>query len=641
MTTIYYLKKLYDDETFVADSISSLLGKDSYNLDVIPLEVGSQNSVAKLSGRIGESFNAELFLSERKQLYKTVLHHSFSVISGFPGSGKSYELMKLIQYFQDNGETHLVLALTGKAVLRLRKNDEGFEGINSKTIDKFLTVSRRESEQGGVSIIDNLIIDESSMIDLPRLREVLEFSGLDRGYLKRLILVGDENQLPPIGFGKPYSDIINYLTSNSDKYSNNLIRLESNCRAELDNSFLDFTGIFSGDNKSYETLLATTEHEEELCNGGVSLRFWRNKTDLYAAMDNELSDLLVDRNGTATDISEYLGIIEGATVKPSGLEKYQVLSPNRSGFYGASGINLHFQEDLRKDFDYGKGSGETALKSLDKVMHTENEYKNNELFVSNGSMGAITGYGKVFFLEREKAIRLKELRKKDALELAYAITVHKSQGSGFDQVHVVLPARKRFVSRELLYTALTRTRKKVTIFIQKPDEDYSIAEYFRNIMYNSNILQRRTSLLNDVQIDYAYNPEEGVYVKSRVEYIIYKKLMEHRKRSDDFRFKYEDTYELEDKDFDLHPDFVLRFNDGRIVYWEHLGRVTSSAYMRSWDQRRRIYEEKGDLEKIITTDELRGINDEKIDAIIEDLIKDEVVTEDTSNRYSNMHFSLR
>ena len=236
--------------------------------------------------------------------------------------------------------------------------------------------------------------------------------------------------------------------------------------------------------------------------------------------------------------------------------------------------------------------------------------------------------------------RLLRLNTED-LELAYAITVHKSQGSGFNNVFVVLPVKSKFVSRELLYTALTRTKNKVTLFINKPNDEYSIPSYLENIRKNSAILNRRTSLLMDGACGYAYNPDDNVSVKSRVEYIIYRKLEEGRKKYGNFSFNYEETYVLEDRFFDLHPDFVLHFDDGRIVYWEHLGRVTSKSYMRDWDQRRKIYEEKNDFSKVVTTDELSGINDEKIETIIEMLSSNELLSEDSSSRYSEMHFSLR
>ncbi len=81
--------------------------------------------------------------------------------------------------------------------------------------------------------------------------------------------------------------------------------------------------------------------------------------------------------------------------------------------------------------------------------------------------------------------------------------------------------------------------------------------------------------------------------------------------------------------------------DGRTIYWEHLGIVTSPSYMRMWDKRKKTYDKKGDLSKILTTDELSGIDDEKVASIIEAIVSNSLETEDSSNRYSNMHFSLR
>jgi hypothetical protein len=253
----------------------------------------------------------------------------------------------------------------------------------------------------------------------------------------------------------------------------------------------------------------------------------------------------------------------------------------------------------------------------------------------------MVGNKRVFFVEREKPISFRELQHPDQIELAYAITVHKSQGSGFNHIFFILPEKSRFLSRELVYTALTRTRNKVTIFIQKSEESYSVSQYLNRIRLNSSILGRRTSLLYDENFGYAYSPEEGAIVKSRVEYIIYRKLLEAQKKYENFYFNYEEVYELKDRKFDLHPDFVLHFADGRTIFWEHLGKVTSKTYMSLWDKRRKIYEEKGDLSKVVTTDELKGISDEKIEQIIELIVDNKIVSEDNTSRYSEMHFSLR
>ncbi|WNV03852.1 hypothetical protein RP726_15645 [Candidatus Methylospira mobilis] len=134
---------------------------------------------------------------------------------------------------------------------------------------------------------------------------------------------------------------------------------------------------------------------------------------------------------------------------------------------------------------------------------------------------------------------------------------------------------------------------------------------------------------------------EGVIVKSRVEYIIYRKLLEAQARHGNFTFAYEETYQVDGKPFNIHPDFVIRFVDNRVIYWEHLGRVTSQSYMKYWDQRRKIYEAQNDFGKVITSDELHGISDEKIEKVIENIVINAQVSEDNSSRYSNMHFSLR
>ncbi len=640
-TTVYYLKELFDAEVFVEDQVKTLLARKTYVISPSELNSDIGNSVALLETKIGESFDQDLFIKERENLYSKIINQPFTVLTGAPGSGKSYELLKVIDFLGKQGETHIVLTLTGKAALRLRNNDEGFSGINAKTMDKFLTEARSTVAQGATSIIHNLIIDESSMIDLPKLDEILRLVRVDSNHFKRLILVGDENQLPPIGFGKPFSDIVNFVNSKKEFIEKSFVYLESNCRAELPNSFIDFTRVFSGENKQYEIHLSDTNNEQEICDGGISIKFWNRKDELYSKIDSELSKLLIDDEGEGIDLPSYLGIKAKLSSAPDGLEKFQVLSPIRSGFSGVSGINLHFQEDIRTDVDYLPGSGDVPFKLFDKVMHTSNEYKDNELFVSNGSLGGIVANRKVFFLERDKSTNFYELRNTEDLELAYAVTVHKSQGSGFNHVFCVLPEQSKFISRELLYTALTRTKNKVTIFIHKPNDDYSVSKYLSNIRKNSSILNRRTSLFIDDVETYGYNPEQGVNVKSRVEYIIYRKLIEGRERYSNFSFTYEEVYPLKGYSFDIHPDFVLHFDDGRTVYWEHLGRVTSKSYMRSWDKRRKLYEEKGDFSKVLTTDELSGISDEKIELIVEKLATNEIQSEDSFNRYSDMHFSLR
>ena len=638
---LYYLKDIFDDELYVGEAIQSLLAKSEFSISTSDLDKDLKQSCNFLSDKIGESFDAKLFISERKKLYKKIVNNSFFILSGSPGAGKSYELLKLINFLRMQGENHQVLSLTGKAVLRLKNNDENFRNINAKTIDKFLTEVESEAEAGGRRIIHNLIIDESSMVDLPKLASILKYIVIDQPGFKRLILVGDENQLPPIGFGKPFADIIQYLKQHPEEYKRSYAYLESNCRAELPNSFLEFTSVFSGENKFHESYLSETNIEGEICDGGVKLVLWENKNNLQEKIKLELDQLYARPDTEFSNLISMLGVDKELNSAPQYLERFQVISPYKTGYSGVSGLNLHFQTDLRQDEDFLYGGGDIVFKLRDKVMHTKNEYNNNDLFVSNGSFGSIAGNKKVFFLEREKPILFRELKHADQIELAYAITIHKSQGSGFNHVFLVLPNKSKHLSRELLYTALTRTRNKVTVFIQKSAGDFSAAKYLDRIRSNSSILKRRTSLLFDDKFGYAYTPDDGVVVKSRVEYIIYRKLLEATEKHNNFSFQYEELYELPDHNFDIHPDFVIYFDDGRKIYWEHLGRVTSRTYMSMWDKRRKLYETQGDLSKVVTTDELKGISDDKIEQIIEMMAENKLLTEDNTSRYSEMHLSLR
>lgn len=634
----YYLKELYDAETFVRQFISRLIERRPYAIEPDLLESDLPQAIKDLSRKLGQRFDEIRFRTEREHLYGNVLNKSFCVITGLPGAGKSYELLKIIDFLRQQAETHKALSLTGKAVLRLKNNEEKVTGVNALTIDKYLVDQENNRAQSATSVVHNLIIDEASMVDLPKFAEVLR--SLEETHLKRLILVGDPSQLPPIGFGKPFVDIVEMMQASADEYADHGVELQINCRAEMSDEFIGFTRVFSNESKFAEGFLSQTETEACICEGALDLVHWRGRDELYAKLDSRIGQLLSDNGYKPDQLPAFFGITDASSV-PADLERLQILSPYRSGFYGASGLNLHAQDALRADVRFESIGGDVVFKLHDKVMHTQNEYVKSELLVSNGSMGAVVSRRRVFFLGHDNPISIDKLRTRNMLELAYAITVHKSQGSGFNHVFIVLPEKAQFITRELLYTALTRARNKVTLFIQQDSDIPGPSKLLDRIRTRSAVLGRRTTLFSDIGQRYAYNPDEDVTVKSRVEYIIYRKLLEAKMDHGIFTFQYEQDYKVQGESFALHPDFVLHFNDGRIIYWEHLGRVTDRTYMNGWDKRRAIYERQGDFERVVTTDELSGINDEKIGAIVEMLVRGEYSSEDESNRYSHHHFSLR
>ena len=111
------------------------------------------------------------------------------------------------------------------------------------------------------------------------------------------------------------------------------------------------------------------------------------------------------------------------------------------------------------------------------------------------------------------------------------------------------------------------------------------------------------------------------------------------KAKGNFTFEYEKSMKLKNKDFTIHPDFTITLQDNKTIYWEHLGLITQSNYKYNWEKRYNLYKEYRLLDNLITTDELHGIHDEKIESVIYDIIESKIKG-NTVLRYSNNHYSL-
>ena len=155
----------------------------------------------------------------------------------------------------------------------------------------------------------------------------------------------------------------------------------------------------------------------------------------------------------------------------------------------------------------------------------------------------------------------------------------------------------------------------------------------------SHVLRRNTSLFKLPVVGYTYIPEDGVRVKSRVEYIIYRKLDELKRIRGDFTFEYEHPYSTPYA-YDIHPDFLIELPDGRKFFWEHLGRTKDRRYIRNWYERKMIYKDQGDFDRLVTTDEESGIVDDRIESIIVQILSGDIGTGDPDSSYSAHHFSL-
>lgn len=651
-TMYYYLSKVYDAEKFIEKSISELLHSPKNN-EVFPeLDNYISSSVSKLQSKIGNAFEADLFTDERKELFTNIFKERLFVVAGSAGSGKSYEVLKIIQHLeQEENQKYLLLTPTGKAALRL-SSDKDFTNVTAFTIDKFINdVKNRKIKQQEIRTFKNVIVDESSMVDLLKFQRLLEIFNFSEPSFKRLILIGDPNQLPAIGYGRILADIINYLSTNQE-YQNNFIQLESNCRSELvENDVLRLAEAFKVNVKDEidADLKRKFDNKETHISTGFRARYWSNKDELYDTLGEEFTLLTKELDGDLNNkLNQVFGLnMNGDIVEDQvDVENFQILSPYHSQYSGTSKINDYIQSNFRKKepFDLRKNQ----FKQSDKLIRTKNYYEDKKLILSNGTLGFIKkdsiekfhyeaqdGLNEISFYDIRNA-------EQEFFELAYAITIHKSQGSGFNHLFLVLPARYGLLSKELIYTALTRTKQSITLFIQTTeDEKKSVLD---RALERSFSASRKTSLLLDKPYRfYDLEPEPGVFVESRIELLIYHLLMKKRDElgKTKFNFDYEVKPIVNEKVVNIKTDFTVYVNN-KTWYWEHLGLLTQKKYSRTWKElKTNTYKEAGIWDSIITTDERNGINPAKIEKIIDLIINDEVDTEDKYNQYSNHHYYTR
>lgn len=631
----YYLKKIYEAEQYIKELFLKLLDEDD-NEDIFGNFSNNIESCASIvEKKLGDKFDREQFVSEHKQLYNNVFKKKLFILSGSPGSGKSYEILQVIETLLLNKESCLVLTPTGKAALRLN-SDNSFKFNSAQTIDKFL------HNNDGKSIWRNIIIDEMSMVDIVKFYELMLSLKIDTSKINRIILVGDQYQLPPIGFGKVFHDIITFL-STRDKYKHNYISLSVNCRQESDDLILDFAKIFSNQKKNHEELFTRILNADS--DGKITDNFyafyWENRDDLHEKIFQRLKHLLnTDEDSLHGNINKIFGLSEKGFVDknyfPDCLEvdSFQIITPYRTSYYGALGINNIIQNRYKTKEKFI--SNDALFKHGDKVILVKNNYYKGKLILSNGSMGIVNEKGWFYFPEYGEPTKNIDSGK---CELAYAITVHKSQGSGFKDVFVIIPEKISLLSRELIYTALTRSRHSVSMFIYGENGKSIEKSIFNKIRNRSFVDYRKTSLFEEPAYGYSYFPEEGMKVKSRVEYIIYKKLQELQEKTNSFTFEYEAEFKPVGVNFIIHPDFRINLSSGRQIFWEHLGMLTDKKYKSDWEKRYQLYIDSEETDNVITTDEIHGIDDAKIERVIHEILQEQLHSE-TDIKYSKYHYSL-
>ena len=426
--------------------------------------------IEKRIKRIEKQTNIQL---DEQQLcaVKEAVRNGLLIITGGPGTGKTTTINTIIRYFEMEGMDIFLGAPTGRAAKRMSETT----GFEARTIHRMLEVNGGVEGTGGFERneknpleTDVIIIDEMSMVDITLMHALLKaiLAGT------RLILVGDVNQLPSVGPGAVLKDIIESNQFHTVKL-NKIFRQASTSDIIVNAHKINNGEEVSLDNKSMDFFFLKRYEADKIIN--VTLQLIKQKLPKFV------------------DATEY---------------DIQVLTPTRKGLLGVERLNTVLQMYLNPEDSSKreKEHGGIIFREGDKVMQIKNNYQleweirskyglciDKGTGVFNGDTGIIEEIN--YFAETMTVSfdegRMVEYPFKllDELELAYAITIHKSQGSEYPAVVIPLfQGPRMLLNRNLIYTAVTRAKKCVTIV----GDD----EVFRTMVHNTAQLKRYSGLFD-------------------------------------------------------------------------------------------------------------------------------------------------
>lgn len=422
-----------------------------------------EQMMKKRISRIEKETGTELDEMQRQAMAAAAQHGLF-ILTGGPGTGKTTTINAIIRYFEEEGAELRLAAPTGRAAKRMTEAT----GYEAQTIHRLLELNGLpEGEQDGRAVhfdrnsenpleADVIIIDEMSMVDISLMYSLL--LAVTAG--TRLILVGDENQLPSVGPGNVLRDII-----------------RSGCFPVV-----ELKKIFR---QASESDIVVNAHK---INRGEQVTI-NNKSRDFFFLKRYDADII---------IRVVIALIQEKLPRYVDAKPYeiQVLTPMRKGLLGVERLNQILQRYLNPPDEKKKEKeiGQRLFREGDKVMQVKNNYQleweilgrykipvDKGAGVFNGDTGIMTEINEFaetatveFEDGRQAQYSFKQL---EELELAYAVTIHKSQGSEYPAVIIpILSGPRMLMNRNLLYTAVTRARRCVTVV----GSENTFAEMIRN-----------------------------------------------------------------------------------------------------------------------------------------------------------------
>jgi exodeoxyribonuclease V alpha subunit len=409
-----YLPFYYEAQEEVARAIHRLA-----EFPCGPPDIDLGQAIAATEKDLGFMFSALQKQAIRQSFEKKIL-----VITGGPGTGKTTIIRAVVDIFQKWGRDVLLAAPTGRAAKRLSETT----GRDARTIHRVLEFKPKQGtfkrNERNTLRGEALIVDEVSMIDLPLMYHLLKAVPAPM----RLILVGDKDQLPSVGPGALLQDIIASGTVD-------VVRLDE---------------IFRQEKESYIVLNA------HRINQGESL--------IYPPREDENADFFFIRQDDEKKALEtIIKLCSSSVPRRLGLNplspQIQVISPMYKGLVGVENLNLELQKRLNPQGE-GLKAGLREYRVRDKVMQLRNDYEKD---VFNGDIGTILHADKAkfrVFVDFDGRTVSYEKDEINDITLAYAVSVHKAQGSEYQAVIMPLMTQHFIMlQRNLFYTALTRAKK--------------------------------------------------------------------------------------------------------------------------------------------------------------------------------------
>jgi exodeoxyribonuclease V alpha subunit len=453
-----YLYRYFRYETLLADAIRARAGSES-------VEIGEAALAAQLDRYFGPDSSGE---DRQRQSALTALRRRFSVISGGPGTGKTTTVVRILGLLLEQpGGERLRIAMaapTGKAAARLASSIASLrdalpcaEKVKGAIPSQVTTIHRllgtlpgsagfRHNERNPLPC-DTVIVDEASMVDLPLMTALVTALPPHA----RLILIGDRDQLASVEAGAVLGDICRAAESPDSAIAGCVTVLDRNYR------FGDGSGI------------AALSRAVNAGDDREAFRLFADSGSSTIALEAPPTRETLKKRLTAVVLEGFRPCLEAETPLEAlrRFDRFRILTALREGPWGAAGMNhtaetlLHEAGLIRCDTPFYRGR---------PVLVTENDYT-HKLF--NGDTGIIlpdpeNGNLRAFFAAPDGTIRAIPPEFLPKRETAFAMTVHKSQGSEFDRVLMVLPPEDTLLlTRELIYTGITRAKQSVTIWSEE------------------------------------------------------------------------------------------------------------------------------------------------------------------------------